>query len=185
MSHSIARSLTVLALGGLSSLALVQGAQAATCTDAYGNAAPCVGSGSSTSQAAPGATVSETATGFRAESHAKADFRSTPIPLGTYTADATGAIHFSFKVPNVAPGLHHVVVTGVSPTGAAHIVSLPITVTGTPSGAGAAGGGTKNPGSGLPFTGFELGAASLLGAGLLGAGTVAVVSGRKRKTATT
>jgi hypothetical protein len=177
MSRSLTRSLTVLALGGLSSLALVQGAQAATCTDEYGNAAPCVGSGSSTSQAGVGATVSETATGFQAGSSADADFESTPIPLGTFTADSTGAIHFSFKVPNVAPGLHHVVVRGVSPTGAKHIVSLPITVTGA-----AAAPGTKNPGSGLPFTGFELGAASLLGAGLLGAGTVAVVSGRKRKT---
>jgi hypothetical protein len=175
MSRSVQRSLTVLALGGLSTLVLVQGAQAATCTDAYGNAAACAGSGSSTSQAGPGDTVNETATGFGSGSNADADFESTPIPLGTFKADSTGTVRFSFKVPKVAPGLHHVVVRGVSPTGAAHIVSLPITVTGGAAAGGAAGG------RGLPFTGFELGAASLLGAGLLGAGTVAVVSGRKRK----
>lgn len=177
MSRRVRRTFTVLALGGLSGLALVHGAQAADCTNQYGKASPCVGGGSSTGQAGPGDTVDETATGFGAGTEAKATVESTPIGLGTLTADATGTIRFSVKVPGVTPGLHHVVVRGVSPTGAAHIVSLPLTVTGA-----AAGGGT---GSGLPFTGFELGAASLLGAGLLGAGTVAVVSGRKRRSALT
>jgi hypothetical protein len=175
MSRSVTRSFTVLALGGLSSLALVHGAQAADCTDQYGQASPCVGSGSSTSSAAPGDTVQETATGFAPGS--KVDVRFNGQSVGTYTADATGAVRFAFKVPNVAAGSYQVLVRGVDATGAAHLVSLPLTVTGAAAVAGS--------GSGLPFTGFELGAASLLGAGLLGAGTVAVVSGRKRKTGLT
>ena len=110
-------------------------------------------------------------------------------------------------------GAHTITASGTAPNGKPRVLSAPLLVktqvsgsgagvpvvgvgsgagTGVGSGAGTGVGsgigtggatGTGSVGSGLPLTGFELGAASLLGAGLLGAGTIALASGRKRKSA--
>lgn len=96
---------------------------------------------------------------------------STPQNLGTFTADGSGHLTATFKIPASTPaGLHHVVMTGKDASGKTLVYSIPITI-------------TNAAGSGIPFTGAEVGIASLLGAALVGAGTLAVVTSRRRKAA--
>jgi hypothetical protein len=181
MVTTTARFLTGLAVAGLATLAVAPAAVAAPpgpgCKPVKGKPAypPGQCKKASTSDSTP--TRGETVTFYSGEGQftpgSTVHVRLGNTDLGTVTADSSGAATFTFKIPsNLRAGKHAIVFTGDA-LGSANSVSVPFTVTGS---------GTAVAGSGLPFTGFELGAASLLGAGLLGAGTVAVVSGRKRKT---
>lgn len=66
----------------------------------------------STSSAVPGATVTLTGTEFYASGFNAFDveFNSTPVPLGSVTADQDGGFTLTFQVPaDASPGTHHVV----------------------------------------------------------------------------
>jgi hypothetical protein len=98
---------------------------------------------------------------------------STPVNLGTLTANASGQAGGSFTVPpDVAVGAHTVVLTGNSAAGAPRTVSLPLTVAvaslNTTDG-GATGSSAPFPGSSgsLPITGSGGLTRDLASAGLL------------------
>jgi hypothetical protein len=117
-----------------------------------------------------GQTVTVTVTGFAPFSKVKIVLQPGSVGLGTFTTNGSGAVTATLTVPKgLGAGAYTITASGVDANGAVRILSAPLTVK------------SAGSGSGLPFTGFELGAASLLGAGLLGAGTIAVASGRKRK----
>lgn len=180
MVTTTARFLTGLAVAGLATLAVAPAAVAAPpgpgCKPVKGKPAypPGQCKKAATSDSTPGVgediTVDSGEGEFTDGTDVNVTFESKTIALGTVKANSAGLATITFKVPSVAAGTHHVVFRG-------DFLGTPNTVSVTLQVHGAAAAG-----AGLPFTGFELGAASLLGAGLLGAGTVAVVSGRKRKT---
>lgn len=178
MSRTVARGLTALTLGGLTSLALVAPAHAATCPPAtYPPGVACTPFSITVTTTAAGSTFTIHLTGFKPGAPVDVVIHSTPLDLGTFTADAAGAVTATLTLPSSFPaGAHTITASGVNPAGAPLILSAPLTVTAAASTVAA------STAAGLPFTGFELGAASLLGVGLLGAGSLAVVSGRKRKT---
>lgn len=154
-----------------------------------------------TSAVAGGAVV-VLGTGFAPGSELRVELRSTPVLLGTVTADGTGSFRVTMTVPaDTVPGAHSLVV--VDPDGVE--TSTPLTVTaaagGGDPGAGGPGdgGGGGAPGAGgaaapLPESGSDTGAASslaatgadslpfLLGAVLLlGTGLGLVVLRRRRR----
>jgi hypothetical protein len=175
MSRTVTRGLTALALGGLTSLTMVTPAHAVPCPPGtYPTDLDCIPVTITVTVVFGGQTFTITLTGWLPRSKVTIDIHSATAHLGTFTADGAGVVTATLKVPaGFTPGLHTITATGVGTNGKTRILSAPLTVKAT--------SGTGGVGSGLPFTGFELGAASLLGAGLLGAGTIAVASGRKRK----
>lgn len=195
MSRTVARGLTALTLGGLSSLALVVPAHAATCPPAtYPPGVACVPFSITVTVTAAGKTFTIHLSGFKPGSPVDIVIHSTPLDLGTFTADATGAVDATLTLPSNFPaGAHTITASGIDAAGKPFILASPLTVAAagstlgtTTSATGTSATGTSSTSSaGLPFTGFELGAASLLGVGLLGAGSLAVVSGRKRKSTAT
>ena len=170
MSRTRTRGLTALAVGGLTSLTMITPAQAIACpAGTYPPGVQCTPVAITVTSVVAGQSFTVTVTGFKAGSAVTFVLHSAAANLGTFTANASGSVTASLTVPSgFAAGAHTLTASGVAPDGSARILSAPLTV--------------KASGSSLPFTGFELGAASLLGAGLLGAGTLAVMSGRKRKT---
>ena len=171
MARTIARGLTALALGGLTSLTMISPAHAAPCPPAtYPPGVPCIPFTITVTVVVDGQTFTITVGGYKAGSAVEFVIHSSPKSLGTFTADAAGNVTATLQLPTDVPaGQHVLTASGVGPDGKPRILSSPLAVK------------AKSAGSGIPFTGFELGAASLLGAGLLGAGTIALVSGRKRQ----
>lgn len=93
---------------------------------------------------AAGASVDVSGSGFPAGAELRVELHSTPVELGTATADGTGAFHASMTIPaDTAPGAHRLVVIGADGTE----VSAPLTVT------AAADGGGEGPGGGTPGEG--------------------------------
>ncbi len=65
--------------------------------------------------------------GFLPGESVGAELHSAPVDLGTFIADADGKVTVTFTVPAyLAPGLHHVVLTGLSSN---RSVTIPLTVT--------------------------------------------------------
>lgn len=86
----------------------------------------------SASAGAPGSSVTVSADGFTPGSTGDVLFASTPVKIGTFTADARGAVALSVTIPSTAAaGPHHVILRGTAPGGAVREVSIPITVTST------------------------------------------------------
>ncbi|SEN51507.1 hypothetical protein SAMN05216281_1094 [Cryobacterium luteum] len=87
---------------------------------------------------APGASIPITGTGFAPFEVVDIWLHSTPVLLGTLTADALGRVSGSFPMPaNIASGTHHIVLVdenGVSYTSAAVVVALADTGTDLSSG---------------------------------------------------
>lgn len=79
--------------------------------------------------AAPGQQVRVADGCFEPGSTLAVTFESDPISLGTVRADAAGRFAADLEVPlAAAPGLHHFVVRGRAPGGAAHRSSGAVTV---------------------------------------------------------
>jgi hypothetical protein len=186
MVSTTARLLSTLAITGVATLSLAPAALAAPpgpgCKPVKGKPAYPPGQCKKKAISDSSPSRGEDVTAYSGEGEftdgqpVEVELHSKVYALGTVTADGAGAATVTFKIPSgISNGNHAVVFTGDF-LGTRRSVSVGLAIT---------GGSTASNGGGLPFTGFELGAASLLGAGLLGAGTVAVISGRKRKTGLT
>ena len=127
----------------------------------------------SVSVAAPDQGFTVTGCCFDPGSKVDASFHSTPIALGTLTADSVGKVSGSFTVPNnVEPGAHKVVLSGMA-NGAALVLStdLQVQAAGTAAAAGS-----------LPVTGSNnTGTYTAIGAGLIVAGGALVLIVRRRR----
>ncbi|WP_447947878.1 endonuclease/exonuclease/phosphatase family protein [Microbacterium maritypicum] len=143
---------------------------------------------------AAGSDVTISGTDFPATTALRIELRSTPMPLGTATTDASGAFRATVTVPaDASPGAHSIVV--IDPDGAETTVALTVTASiggespgGTPGGAPGTGGAAA-PGSGsgtvksdsLATTGADSTPLLLGGALLLGVGLGLVVWRRRRR----
>ncbi|GAA1782874.1 endonuclease/exonuclease/phosphatase family protein [Agromyces lapidis] len=92
---------------------------------------------------AAGATIAISGSGFAPGTELRVELHSTPVLLGTVTADDVGAFQATVTIPaDTAPGAHTVVVTGDGDVSA----SAELTVT-------AAAGGVETPGGEAPGDG--------------------------------
>ncbi|MGN8049093.1 GH92 family glycosyl hydrolase [Curtobacterium sp. 22159] len=133
-----------------------------------------------------GTVVGFSGSGFAAGEHVGLTLHSTPIALGTATANADGIVSGTFAVPTAAtPGVHEVVALGTSSdvavTAAFRVLARP---------AADAGRAPADPGSwdGLAYTGSDvdpvrwgLVAGVLVAAGAALAGAVVVVRRRRSR----
>jgi LPXTG-motif cell wall-anchored protein len=120
----------------------------------------------STSTVAPGGTVTITAEGFEAGETVEATLHSTPIELGTTTADGDGNVTMTVTIPSdVEPGAHTVELRGLS---SGRTVTLPLTIV-----------GVEDPRA-LPATGRTTGPLATTGAALLAVGAAALLASRRR-----
>ncbi|MDP3713034.1 MAG: LPXTG cell wall anchor domain-containing protein [Mycobacteriales bacterium] len=120
--------------------------------------------------------------GFKPGSQVEVYAESTPILLGTFTADSIGVIDAEVTIPlGLSVGAHSIVLTGVSPTGAPLRISTPITVTAANVAIARGGTGAPGGGLGLPATGNEIALVSVTGLALVGVGAGAVIAGRRRR----
>ena len=111
-------------------------------------------------------------------------FYSTPVPMGTATADSFTFAERLVTIPADAElGSHRIVSTGLGANGAPLTLTVPLTVSASGQGVVGTPTGSTSGGSGLPRTGLELAALALLGAGLIGGGATAAVAGRRRRRA--
>jgi len=105
--------------------------------------------------------------GFMPDSDVDVTLHSTPVHLGTFTTDASGAFTATVTIPaDTAAGAHTIVLTGTSPNGQPATVDLALTV--------------QDPTGTLPHTGgspFPLAATGLL---LIAVGTLTARTRRSR-----
>ncbi|HEX4980276.1 MAG TPA: HYR domain-containing protein, partial [Ilumatobacteraceae bacterium] len=122
----------------------------------------------------------------------KGIMHSTPTALGSTRADTSGRVSFTFTMPAVGPGRHHLELTGIGPTGGAVQVVIPFEV---PEAAGSttttttttttAPTTTAVPGGALPRTGSGHGSVVLLALALIAIGAACLVTRRRpHRTAT-
>lgn len=169
MARKLASGGAALAMIAVVIIGMASSASAVGCGD-YPPPATCLPAKTSTNSVTPPAPVEVDLAGLAPNSDGISRLFSNAIFLGTWTANSAGAAHFSVTIPASAPaGQHTLAFTGTDPAGNAITFTAPLTINGS--------------GSGLPLTGAQIGAASVLGLGLLGAGTVAVIAGRRRRTA--
>lgn len=123
---------------------------------------------------APGGKLTITGTGFKPGSKVSFTLHSTPVLLGTATADAKGVATLAVTLPaDVAAGAHSIVVDGVGVDGKPRQLSIALTIT--------AAATTPAAEDDLANTGANntaLGGAAVL---LLLAGTAVFVLNRRRK----
>ncbi|KJL26283.1 Endonuclease/Exonuclease/phosphatase family protein [Microbacterium oxydans] len=138
-----------------------------------------------------GGAVTVSGTGFRADTTLRIELRSTPIPLGTVTTDATGGFRATVTVPaDTSPGAHRIVLIDQDGVETAAAVTVTASTGGSAPGAapgGAPGGrGDARTGSGatgngsLATTGADSTAFLLAGALLLALGGGLVIARRRR-----
>lgn len=138
--------------------------------------------------------------GYRPGSQVNVTFNG--VPVGTATADSSGAFSLVFKVPaGTAPGAYRVLATGIDPNGEPYQLSGILQVVasepdgsgngggsgdgndngnGNGNGAGDDNGGSKASGP-IPRTGTTPAAPVAAGLALLAAGAVLLVAARRRK----
>ncbi|MFF2277796.1 endonuclease/exonuclease/phosphatase family protein [Agromyces sp. NPDC058126] len=144
---------------------------------------------------AAGATVDVSGSGFGPAAELRVELHSTPVVLGTATADEAGAFRSTMTIPaDTAPGAHTLVVIGADGAEA----SAALTVTAAADGGGETPGDLNGtPGEGDTDPGAESGAGSesgslastgadvipfaIGGAVLLGLGVVLMVARRRRR----
>jgi 5'-nucleotidase len=101
-----------------------------------------------------GNQVTIDSSGWKASSDVTITLHSTPVVLGTVTADASGNVHATETIPSgTAVGAHTIELTGTDPTGAPRDVTSQITVT------------TGSGGGSLPRTGAAI--AAMVGVALV------------------
>jgi hypothetical protein len=127
----------------------------------------------------PGDQLTISGSGFAAGSPIQIGIYSTPIALGTATADATGNFTAMIVLPAGLVGNHTIVATGITPTGSPLFVTSKITITAVaiPAAVQAA-----DPAPGLAFTGVASTTSTwFAGLLLLGAGVVLLVFAVRRR----
>ena len=133
----------------------------------------------------PGQQVTVEITGLQPYSTVVVELHSTPVVLGTFTADATGTLRVPVTIPASAPlGSHTIVATGMSPSGTPVTASIPVMVTSTtatttPGGTGGTGGSGGTGVTFLPRTGADFAALLTVGGALVIAGGAAVRTARR------
>jgi LPXTG-motif cell wall-anchored protein len=142
------------------------------------------GATASPTSVAPGGKVVVSGDGFLPAEKVTGTLHSTPVALGTETADTNGKATFSFTVPNdLAPGAHSVELagetSGVTVTAAVEVTNATATegTTGTTV-ATANVEGTASSAGELPRTGSS--SPAVAGLALLAAGIVLVLATRRR-----
>jgi hypothetical protein len=66
--------------------------------------------------------------GFGTRTDVFGTFHSTPVALGATTTDASGLLTFTFTVPDVPAGRHHLELTGLAPDGSTLQLAIPVDV---------------------------------------------------------
>jgi LPXTG-motif cell wall-anchored protein len=133
---------------------------------------------------APGGKVVVSGDGFLPHEQVKGTLHSTPVALGTETADANGKATFSITVPaDLAPGAHSVELVGDT---SGVEVTAAITVTGAAGTTGTTVAATNAEGTAssageLPRTGSS--EPAVAGLALLAAGIGLVLATRRRAVA--
>ncbi|MEO8220823.1 MAG: metallophosphoesterase, partial [Specibacter sp.] len=129
----------------------------------------------------PGGQLTVTGTGFKPGSKASFTLHSTPVLLGTATADARGVVTLQVTLPvDVAPGEHSIVIDGVGVDGKSRQVSASLTITAAATAAVTTASSTQAAGDDLASTGAnatKLGGMAVL---LLIAGAVVFAVTRRR-----
>lgn len=165
----------LVAIAALFVLAVPAAAQTSPSAPGYGGGATVT---SSDTTVTPGEPITLNGSGFVPNAKITLTFNSTPVPLGTAQANASGAFTKQVTVPNVPPGQHSITAVG-SIAGRTAITE--ITVMGASAVAPPA---TPTPShGGLAFTGTDAALTAGLGALLLVVGGLAVLATRKRRAA--
>ena len=123
---------------------------------------------------APGQKVVKVFKGFQPFEKVTLTMHSTPVTLGTFTADANGVVTVEFTVPDgAAAGTHTLVLSGDAGTYFQEAITV------------AAGTAVTEAGSnGLAYTGADVAVPLALGGGLLALGGGALLVSRRRAGAT-
>jgi LPXTG-motif cell wall-anchored protein len=132
----------------------------------------------------PGETVSCSTSQWPAGASVSAELHSTPIALGTVTADASGSATANFTVPaNLSLGQHQVTLTGVDFAGETVTIAETLNVVAAGVSQATSGATVAATGS-LPATGSsDATALAEIGFSLLGLGALAVALSRRRAAA--
>lgn len=147
----------------------VLGLGVATPAFAYGPNAAVITT--STSVAGPGGSLTVFGSSFVPGETITLVLHSTPVTLGTTTADASGSFSTNVTIPSdTPPGAHKLIATGSSGDSS----TTALTVTG-----GTATVAVATPD--LPFTGADIAAVSGVGAIALALGGVLLLAGRRRR----
>ncbi|MDQ1123188.1 fibronectin type III domain-containing protein [Microbacterium trichothecenolyticum] len=118
----------------------------------------------STREATPGSALRIEAGGFAPGEHVSIELHSTPVLLGTATADDEGRIRARVSIPaDAEPGEHRIVLVGAT---SARTVGAPLTITRSAS-APPIASGLAATGSALPVTLMVLGAALVAAGGAI------------------
>jgi len=133
----------------------------------------------SDTEVVPGEAITFSGGGYAANSNIDIELRSTPVQLGSTTADDVGNFSVEVVIPlDTPPGQHELAAIGIDPDGNPLTTVLPITVVAT----GGASGGSGGSGGTLPTTGSDIGRSVGLGLGLILVGGAVVWSVRKERT---
>ena len=128
-----------------------------------------------TPSAPPGGGLGVQGSGFAPNSLVTLVLHSTPVGLGTVTADANGNFTDTVTIPaDTPPGDHTIIATDPDGDSASTAIVVSGTVTTTAS--------NSASGSTLAFTGADIAAMTTLGALALAVGGFLVLMGRKRRT---
>ncbi len=129
------------------------------------------------SEAVPSQQVTFTAIGFAPDSQVETFICSTPISLGTFTADSTGQVSQVLQIPaGTTLGAHTIAAVGKRSNGLDQVAYAAVTVVSSSS--------SSSSGS-LPTTGSDNGKLVAIGAALMVLGAAAVFgSTRARRPAT-
>ena len=126
----------------------------------------------STCSASSGCSLTLSGSGFQPGETVGLTFNSTPVSLGTTTANSSGGFTFSVTIPAGEPaGNHTIVATGESSgTTASFAITLTAATTAAPS-----------PSGGLAFTGADISALVGVGAVVIALGGLLVLASRRRR----
>jgi uncharacterized repeat protein (TIGR02543 family) len=123
---------------------------------------------------AQGGTITVTGKGFWPGEEVHAVLRSTPVGLGTHTADARGGLTFTATVPaGFAAGAHSVTLTGIT-SGRSAKAPLTVTAAATPA-------SNSNGTPVLADTGADVATLLEWAVPLLAIGLCATLAGRRRR----
>jgi hypothetical protein len=129
--------------------------------------------GESTATFASGATVTVAGGGFAPGAMVTITLHSTPVMLARVTASASGRIQEDVHIPvGTDPGEHTIKAEGAAPSGGTTLLSQPVTVQGTASGAT-----VDTP----AFTHSDVAAVGSIAAGAVAAGAVAFLAVRRAR----
>lgn len=135
----------------------------------------------------PGGSLTVSGDGYQPGAQVTISVESHPVTLTTTDADGSGAFSESVTIPeDMEPGQHTIFARGAGASGGTRELSIPITVTGSGSGGGLAGGagGAAQPaeateGGGLAFTGQNIAFLVVVVGGLIAVGTGLLTIGRR------